>query len=155
MKRNRHQELLRIITENEIYTQVQLTDALKAEGFDVTQATVSRDIKELGLVKAPSANGGYKYVVSPVQKSEERDHLTIFQNAITGIDSALHTVVVTTYSGMAPAVAASLDQVLSTEVLGSIAGDDTILLIARSQNSAEDIVERLRKLFNRKGNKNA
>ena len=155
MKRKRHQRLLKIITEQDIKTQEQLTDMLKSEGFAVTQATVSRDIKELGLVKAPSASGGYKYAFAAAPPPEDKEHLTIFSNAVISVECALHTVVIRTYSGMAQAVAASLDKLMGSEILGSIAGDDTILLIADSENSASQICIRLRKMFNRKDNKNA
>ena len=116
----------------------------------MTQATVSRDIKELGLVKAPSASGGYKYAVTASQAPEDREHLTIFSNAVTSVDSALHTVVIRTYSGMADAVAASLDKLMKNDILGSIAGDDTILLIAESEEAAQRECRRLRQMFNRK-----
>ena len=155
MKRKRHQRLLKLITEQDIKTQEQLTDMLRAEGFAVTQATVSRDIKELGIVKAPSASGGYKYAFTAASSPEDKEHLTIFSNAVISVESALHTIVVKTYAGMAQAVAASLDKLMGGEILGSIAGDDTILLIAESEDAAAQICIILRKMFDRKENKNA
>lgn len=149
MKKKRHQRLLAIIAGADIQTQEQLTEMLRAEGFAVTQATVSRDIKELGLIKTPSASGGYKYALSAktAKTPEKKEHLTIFSNGVTGVDCALHTVVVHTYEGMANAVAASLDKINSPEVLGSIAGDDTILLVTRSEQAAEETAKRLGKMF--------
>lgn len=153
MKKKRHQRLMAIIAEEDIQTQEQLTEALRGEGFAVTQATVSRDIKELGLVKTPSASGGYKYALSQkiAKTPENKEHMTIFSNGVIGVDSALHTVVIHTYEGMANAVAASLDKINTPEVLGSIAGDDTILLVTRSEAAAAETAKRLSKLFAREG----
>lgn len=150
MKKKRHQSLLKIITEQDIKTQEQLTDCLKSAGYEVTQATVSRDIKELGLVKAPSASGGYKYAVTPTATPEDKEHLSIFSGSVISVENALHTIVVKTYSGMAQAVAASLDKMMHTEILGSVAGDDTVLLIAESEEAARVIAAKLQKLFNRR-----
>lgn len=146
MKRNRHSRILRIITENPVQTQEQLTDMLKKEGFAVTQATVSRDIKELGLVKVSSSEGGYRYA----QGKPGREHaqgINVFSKAVVSVEYALHTVVIKTYAGMAQAVAASLDAMPEEEVLGSVAGDDTVVLIMRSEEAAEKIVPKLERLF--------
>ncbi|MBR5507300.1 MAG: arginine repressor [Clostridia bacterium] len=121
MKQRRHSRILKVIKENDIKTQEELTSFLKNDGFEVTQATVSRDIKELGLVKVPSARGGYKYAFANRVKTESSQHLNIFSKAVTSINYAMHTVVVKTYGGMAPAVAASLDAVIGNEILGTIA----------------------------------
>lgn len=152
MKRKRHQRLMKLITEQEIKTQGQLTDALRAEGFAVTQATVSRDIKELGLIKAPSASGGYKYAFSKTVTSEDEEHFTMFSNAVISVALALHTIVIRTYSGMAQAVAASLDRITDNKILGTIAGDDTILIIAESETAAQEAAIRFERLFDRKEN---
>lgn len=153
MKKKRHQRLMALIAEKDIQTQEQLTEALRSEGFAVTQATVSRDIKELGLVKIPSSSGGYKYALSQkiAKAPENKEHMTIFSNGVIGVDCALHTVVIHTYEGMANAVAASLDKINTPEVLGSIAGDDTILLVTRSEAAAAETAKRLSKLFVREG----
>ncbi|MBQ7793116.1 MAG: arginine repressor [Clostridia bacterium] len=151
MKKKRHRQLMRLITEQDIKTQEQLTELLKAEGFAVTQATVSRDIKELGLVKTNAASGGYKYAVSAIGEPENAsEHLDIFSKAVISIDSALNQIVIKTYAGMAQAVAASLDRLMNAEILGSVAGDDTVLLIVRSEESAEHTVKRLSKMFGRR-----
>ncbi len=146
MKQNRHTRILRIITENPIQTQEQLTDILKAEGFGVTQATVSRDIKELGLVKVSSAEGGYRYAQGKPGR-EHGQNINVFSKAVISVEHALHTIVIKTYAGMAQAVAASLDAILEGDVLGSIAGDDTILLIMKDRAGAEEMVPRLERLF--------
>ena len=151
MKQKRHSKILKIIKEDDVNTQEQLTERLREDGFLVTQATVSRDIKELGLVKVPSVGGGYKYAVANHAKTESSQHLNIFSKAVTNVDFAMHTVVVKTYSGMAPAVAASLDAVIGHDILGTIAGDDTILIITENPDEASELCSKLEKLFRGKG----
>ena len=143
MKQNRQSHILEIISKNEISTQSELLKALRNDGFDVTQATVSRDIKELGLIKTSAHNGRYKYTSSQANSVPSNQHLNIFSGTITNISSALHTIVIHTYPGMAPAVAASLDSSIAIDILGSIAGDDTILLICESENAAYILKQRL------------
>ena len=150
MKQKRHRKILTIIAETDVKTQEQLTDALKDSGFMVTQATVSRDIKELGLIKLPLADGSYKYAVTKEEKNEPREHLTIFSRSILSVQAAMHTIVVKTNAGMANAVAASLDTFIGHEVVGTIAGDDTLLIIMENPESAEDMASKLRRTFNRK-----
>ena len=145
MKRNRHSRILRIITENPIQTQEQLTEILKKEGFAVTQATVSRDIKELGLVKVSSTEGGYRYAQG--KTGRETGNITVFSKTVISVEYALHTVVIKTYAGMAQAVAASLDATPEEDVLGSVAGDDTVVLIMKNEAAAERIVPKLERLF--------
>ncbi len=152
MKKNRHQQLMRLILEKEVKTQGELTELLREQGFAVTQATVSRDINELGLIKTNAASGGYKYAASTPREPEKlSEHLDIFSKAVVSIDSALNQIVIKTYAGMAQAVAASIDKLLSEEILGSIAGDDTVLLIVRSANDAQLTASKLARIFARKG----
>lgn len=152
MKKQRHQRMMKLISETDIKTQEQLTEILRKEGYTVTQATVSRDIKELGLIKTAAQSGGYKYSVKRIQEIEDTaDHLGIFSKAVVSIDSALNQIVIKTYAGMAQAVAASIDRLMSNEIIGSIAGDDTVLLIARSEESAAVTVSRLKKMFYKRG----
>lgn len=147
MKYKRQGQIIKIVGEKQIKTHEQLIEELTKAGYDVTQATVSRDIKDLGLVKAPSAGGGSYYSL-PMETAESADkNLSLFSGTIRGISSALHTVVVRTYPGMAPAVAASLDTVMKKDILGSIAGDDTLLIITPSEKAATDVAARLRKIF--------
>lgn len=151
MKRKRHQQMMRLINEHDIKTQEQLTEMLRVEGFEVTQATVSRDIKELGLVKTNAASGGYKYSVRKAMEIQDTsEHLTIFSKAVIGVDSALNQVVIKTFAGMAQAVAASIDSMMNHNMLGSIAGDDTVLLILRSEDEAQKTVDKLKRMFSRK-----
>ncbi|MDO5396378.1 MAG: arginine repressor [bacterium] len=151
MKYKRQGQIIKIISEKQIKTHEQLIEELTKKGYDVTQATVSRDIKELGLVKAPSQSGGSCYSL-PTDKSENADkHLNLFSDTVRGVSSALHTVVVRTYPGMASAVAASLDTVMRADILGSIAGDDTLLIITPSEEAAVETAARLRKIFKTEG----
>ena len=151
MKRKRHQQMMRLINEHDIKTQDQLTEMLRVEGFEVTQATVSRDIKELGLVKTNAASGGYKYSVRKAMEIQDTsEHLTIFSKAVIRVDSALNQVVIKTFAGMAQAVAASIDSMMNHNMLGSIAGDDTVLLILRSEDEAQKTVDKLKRMFSRK-----
>ena len=146
MRQRRQSQILKIITERDIKTQEELTDALKNSGFDTTQATVSRDIKELGLVKISSSDGGYKYAQKPVGTVEKK-HIDIFSGAVISVAFALHTIVIKTYPGMAQAVCASCDMLVGNEILGSVAGDDTILIITGSEERAAQMCEKLKKVF--------
>lgn len=151
MKQKRHSRILKLIKDKDVKTQEQLTDLLKNDGFEVTQATVSRDIKELGLVKVPSSGGGYKYAFANRTKTESSQHLNIFSKAVTSVDYAMHTLVLKTYAGMAPAVGASLDAMIGQDILGTIAGDDTVLIITENEEEASELCKKLEKLFRGKG----
>ena len=146
MKYKRHGQIIKIINEKQIKTHEQLIEELTKEGYDVTQATVSRDIKELGLVKVPTSNGSCYSMPTDTGDNSDK-HLNLFSDTVRGISSALHTVVVRTYPGMASAVAASLDSIMRTDILGSIAGDDTLLIITPSETAAVEVTARLRKIF--------
>ena len=148
MKGKRHALLLAAIKDRDIQTQEELTDVLGAEGIEVTQATISRDIKELGLVKIPMPQGGYRYALpfdralNDVLKQAER----IFNDSVIGIDYAENLVMIKTLTGRAPAVAAALDELNWREVVGTIAGDDSALVIVRHKQVVEALVEKLHKL---------
>ena len=146
MKQKRHTRILKIIAEQNIKTQEQLTEQLKNEGFRVTQATVSRDIKELGLVKTSFQGGEYKYAAPAATPHDSGHHLNMFSNTVTQVCAAMHTVVIKTYAGMAQA----LDSLLGSEIIGSIAGDDTILIITENPEAAKETCEVLNQLFGKK-----
>lgn len=132
MKSMRHTAILRIISEQEIETQDDLIAKLKENGFDVTQATVSRDIKQLGLVKTTDGEGKYRYSAPhPSSSGSDSKFKNILSEAIISSESAENMVVVKTYSGMANAAAAAIDALASDRILGSIAGDDTILIVTK------------------------
>lgn len=147
MRQKRQSQILKIISNHDIKTQEQMTEELKKLGFDTTQATVSRDIKELGLIKISSADGGYKYAPKQPGGNVEPKHIDIFSGAVISVTYALHTIVIRTYPGMAQAVCASCDALFGNKMLGSIAGDDTILIITQSEASAEEMCEELKKIF--------
>ncbi len=151
MKYKRQGQILKIIKSKRIKTHEQLIEELRTAGFSVTQATVSRDIKEMGLIKVPSPDGGSVYAAASGIAGESGKHIDIFSDAVREIDCALHTVVVRTYPGMASAVAASVDSVMRNEFLGSIAGDDTLLIIASDEEKAAELARKLRKIFSSKG----
>ena len=151
MKQSRQGKILEIITENTIETQEQLIEKLNEAGYNVTQATVSRDIRELRLMKISCGFGVYKYVVSNQEThSHSAKYLNILRETITTIDHAGNLVVVKTYAGMAQAAAAALDSMSWTEIIGSIAGDDTIMIVLRSGETARSFASELSGLINLK-----
>lgn len=148
MKQKRHGAILELITAREIATQEELALLLKKEGFEVTQATVSRDIKELKLTKALGESGIYKYV-QPQAPGEEHPsrHLLILSRAVLTVEFAQNMVVIKTHSGMAQAAAAVLDGLSLQEVVGTLAGDDTIFCVTRSEDAALQLTGRIRTLL--------
>ncbi|MEI6132481.1 MAG: arginine repressor [Bacillota bacterium] len=143
MKYKRHNEILKIIENYSIETQDELAEKLRDAGVDVTQATVSRDIKELRLTKVQNENGTYKY--APYSKATGNTYerlLKVFSEAFMQADYASNTVVVKTLSGMANAAASAIDAMNWPFVLGCIAGDDTIMIICRTQDNAAELVRK-------------
>ena len=138
MKGRRQEEILRIITEQDIETQDQLLEALRNRGIRSTQATISRDIKELHLIKELTGHGSYKYVVSERKNSlNSAGRLrTIFKEGVLSFDLAQNIIVVKTMPGLASAAAAALDNMEIPEMVGSLAGDDTLILIMRTVEAA-------------------
>jgi transcriptional regulator of arginine metabolism len=147
MKNIRHNIIIKIVKENAVRTHDELIDALKNEGVNVTQATVSRDIKELGLIKVPDSNGGSMYSLPQVTAENGITRLDMVSNSVRRISSALHTIVLNTYPSMASAVAASIDATMKNDILGSIAGDDTVLVITESAQKAKELEAGLKKVF--------
>lgn len=142
-KGQRHIKIREIITNNDIETQDELVDLLKGLGFNVTQATVSRDIKELHLVKVPMLDGRYKYSLPADQRFNPLQKLKrALMDAFVKVDSAGHMLVMKTLPGNANAIGALIDNLDWDEVLGTICGDDTILLICRTPNDTETITQR-------------
>ena len=148
MKQRRQNAILQIIEEKCIRTQEDLSEALQKEGFEVTQATVSRDIKELRLLKKPTA-GGSRYM-SPKKEGYTESPgraYSIFRSAVKKVDCAMHTIVMHTMSGMADAAAVSLETMEWPESLGTIAGDDTVLIITKDPQTAEEVCRRLAEML--------
>ena len=137
MKQNRQEAILDIISKNTVETQEQLIEKLREDGYNVTQATISRDIRELRLTKISCGFGIYKYVVSSQEPhTHSVKYLNILKETVNDVEHAGNLVVVKTYAGMAQAAAAALDSMGWTEIIGSIAGDDTIMIVLRSAETA-------------------
>lgn len=147
MKSTRHAKILELIHQYEIETQEELSDYLRREGYQVTQATVSRDIRELKLTKVATENGRARYHAfndPSVDMSEK--YVRVFKEGFRSVDVAQNILVVKTVSGMAMAVAAALDNMRCDEIVGSIAGDDTIMCAVRTNEDAGKLMTRLQKL---------
>ena len=149
MKVKRHNKILEIIENYNIETQEELIAKLKLAGFDVTQATISRDIRELKLLKQMSDMGTYKYVV-PKNNTGEHHHVysRAIASSIKSVDSSYNDIVIKTYPGMAQAVAAGVDSLHEADILGCVAGDDCIIIVTRDTESAVAISHRITKLIN-------
>lgn len=148
MKYNRHAKILEIIDTNSIETQEDLADKLKEQGMDVTQATVSRDIKDLRLIKVLSSDGRYRYATFSQTENQVSNRLTtILNEAYVSSDYANNIVVVKTLSGMAQAAGSAIDSLKWQEILGTIAGDDTLIMICRAEKIAEEIVNKFNKMI--------
>ncbi len=147
MKTKRQTKMLELIKKYEIETQEELSEYLEKEGFQVTQATVSRDIRELKLTKVAMENGRQKYVAL-IETSEDLSgkYIRVFKDGFVSMDMAQNILVVKTVSGMAMAVAAAIDAMGLHEIVGCIAGDDTIMCAVRSVEDTVAVMERLRKL---------
>ncbi|MCA1030677.1 transcriptional regulator ArgR [Bacillus timonensis] len=143
-KGQRHIKIREIITANEIETQDELVDMLRGAGFNVTQATVSRDIKELHLVKVPMMDGRYKYSLPADQRFNPLQKLKrALMDAFVKMDAAGHMLVMKTLPGNANAIGALIDNLDWDEILGTICGDDTCLIICRTPEDTEGISKRL------------
>lgn len=139
-KSERQARLLQLIRTQDIGTQEELVNGLTRAGLDVTQATVSRDIKELGVIKVTAGNGTQKYV--PMERSGEVASgrlMKVFSEAVVQVDNAMNLVIVKSLPGMAQACASALDSMRLPEIAGSIAGDDTVFIAARSVDQAEQL----------------
>ena len=149
MKNDRQTKILEIIKGEAIETQEQLQQRLSAMGIACTQATISRDIKQLHLIKEPIGQGKYRYAIS-IQRNRLNiaDKLrTIFRESIVSVDYAQNIVVLKTMSGLANAAAAALDSMRISYVVGSLAGDDTVLLILRDVDSARSFCDEIHEML--------
>lgn len=144
MKSSRHKKILEIIVEKDIETQEELSEELKKNGFDVTQATVSRDIKILKLAKVLSSSGKYKYISVLQKNSDFTDKfVNILSNTVLSVEQVDNFVVVKTLTGSANAAAEALDTLGMNEVAGTIAGDNNIFILARSKEMAKELMEKI------------
>ena len=144
MKNKRHEKIIELIENYSIETQEELARLLNDAGFLVTQATVSRDIKKLDLIKVKTKGSHQKYIQNAGPYEERDDKFTrVLKDAVTGMEDAQNIVVIKTVSGMAMAVAAALDFLKIPEIIGSIAGDDTIMCVTKDVKQAKDVIEKL------------
>jgi len=144
MKIARHTKILELIEGYDIETQEELAQKLCDEGFMVTQATVSRDIREMKLTKIATENGRQKYAVISGNDTEITERLIrVFKEAVVKMDYAQNMIVIKTLEGMGMAVGVALDNMQNAEILGTIAGDDTVFCVVRTHNQAAVIIEKL------------
>ncbi|HOJ80897.1 MAG TPA: arginine repressor [Clostridiales bacterium] len=148
MKYSRHAKILELIEKYPIETQEELAEKLREHGMDVTQATVSRDIKELRLIKVMADDGSYRYAsITRTEGNISNKLLTVFSESFVSCDYANNIVVVKTLPGMAQAAASAVDAMKWPEIVGSIAGDDTIMIVCRAEKIAEELVSKFNRLI--------
>lgn len=148
MKAARHAKILELIAQFDIETQDELAEHLQEHGFTITQATVSRDIKELRLIKALSDNGSYKYAtVDKAETGLQERFIRIFSQSVVSITSAGNLIVIKTLSGSANAAAEAVDSMKWSEIAGTLAGDNTIFVAAKDVKSVGDIIKRFQAML--------
>lgn len=146
MKLQRHAAILRVVRDHRIGSQDDLREALETEGFSVTQATLSRDIRELGLAKLTDPQGG-AYYAHPHDAAVRPDLAHVLPALLVSLDGVGPFLVLKTASGSAGAVTAAIDQAGWNEIIGTIAGDDTVLVITRSQRHRETVASRIQSVI--------
>lgn len=152
MKITRHEKILELIQKKDIETQEELAEELRKSGIEITQATVSRDIKELKLIKVLGENGRYKYAAIAKNENDLSDKLVnIFSHSVISVESVNNFVVVKTLSGSANAAAEAIDSLNFKGIAGTLAGDNTIFIMARTSEQAFEIVERMKKVIIEQG----
>ena len=150
MKKDRHTKILELIDKYDISTQEELLEKLLNCGVEVTQATVSRDIKELRLVKHPASNGQYKYSLATSTDEKYMKYYAIFSQSVTMTDYAQNICMLKCHPGTAQAACAAIDALGMTEVLGTIAGDDTVFILCRTERAAQNTKHEIETLFKHK-----
>ena len=147
MKTGRQSKIIEIIQKNEVETQEELSEFLVREGYSVTQATVSRDIRELKLTKIPMNNGRQKYaILNDATDDMSQNYARVLRDGFVSMDMAQNILVIKTVSGMANAVCAALDSMQLQEIVGSIAGDDTIMCAIRTVDDTAALMKKIRKI---------
>lgn len=148
MKASRHAMIGKIITSQDVETQEEIARLLRERGFSVTQATVSRDIKELRLIKVLTADGGYRYATVEKAEADMQDRFNrMFANSVLSVVTAGNIIVIKTLAGSAPAAAEAVDALKWPEIAGSIAGDNTIFVAVRDGKLVADLVKRFQKMM--------
>lgn len=147
MKTGRQSKIIEIIQKNEVETQEELSEYLVREGYSVTQATVSRDIRELKLTKLPMSNGRQKYaILNDASDDMSQKYARVLRDGFVSMDMAQNILVIKTVAGMANAVCAALDSMQLQEIVGSIAGDDTIMCAIRTVEDTTILMKKIRKI---------
>ncbi len=146
MKQTRQKQILEIIKSNIVLTQEDLQTELLNLGFDVTQSTVSRDIKELKLIKSHDKDGNYRYVANSF-RSGDSTQKNIFASAVVSVDYALNNVVIKCHTGLASGACVALDEMFHEYMLGSLAGDDTIIVVTRSTEHSKTLVQQINNIL--------
>lgn len=147
-KGQRHMKIREFIVSHDIETQDELVDILSSEGYNITQATISRDIKELHLVKVPTEAGGYKYSLPADRRFNPLEKLKrLMQDAFISLDKATHFLILKTLPGNANALGALIDHLEWDEILGTICGDDTILIICKDELVTDRIERKFLKML--------
>ena len=148
MSSSRRSKILEIISNNVIQTQEELAERLNREGFTVTQATVSRDIKQLNLIKIPAGDGRQKYAVhEALSNGIDEKYVNVLKTGFKSMDMAQNILVIKTISGMAMAVAASIDALDFPQIVGSIAGDDTVMCAVKTVEDTYKVMDEIEKLL--------
>ena len=148
MKANRHSMILKLIAQQNLETQEELANTLREQGFAVTQATVSRDIKELRLIKVLTPDGHYKYATVEKAESDLQDrYIRMFANCVLSISAAGNHCVIKTITGSASAAGEAVDSMKWPEIAGTIAGDNTVFVAVKDGKSIPEIVKRFQKLM--------
>jgi len=145
-KYTRQTKILELISKSEVETQEELAEALKNMGIDVTQATISRDIKELRLVKVMSKSGKYKYATIGQSQEGITDRLNkIFENSVVSIDNAMNMIIIKTIPGAAQICASAIDYMGIDEIVGTIAGDDNVFVAVRDMAHVDSVLQEFKK----------
>lgn len=148
MKYSRHSKIIEIIENQDIETQDELANHLRSAGYKVTQATVSRDIKEMRLIKVLTKDGKYKYASIKEKEGAVNDRfLKIFKNSVVSVDSAGHMIVIKTLVGSASAAAVAIDAFNLSDIVGTIAGDDTIFMVIKNEEKVKAILDHFNQLL--------
>ncbi len=148
MKRNRHDKIIELIAKNVVETQEQLASLLREAGYDVTQATVSRDIRQMKLTKQVTEDGKQKYVYTTADSDVMQDkYVSVLKAGFLSMDVAQNFLVVKTVSGMAMALATAIDALEFPQIVGCIAGDDTIMVAIKTNEEAVEVMEEIRDLM--------
>jgi transcriptional regulator of arginine metabolism len=148
MKNKRQEKILELIRERAFLTQDELQEALNSLGYNVTQSTVSRDIKQLRIIKALDSFGNYRYVSQMRdetlgERESDSHYRDIFKRSVINVDCAFNDIVIKCYSGMASGACVAVDYFFSGMIMGSLAGDDTILIVTKTPEIAKQLTERL------------